>query len=444
MLEIFLFVGAFAVCLVAGRRSLIAGLVALITIGYFYGIVRANLQSTFTHLMFDAGVAGVFASQLFRPLTAEQRLRIHDLRLWVAALIGWPVLLFALAGHDQLLIELVGLRANVLLVPFLLLGACLTEDDLYDLARVLAVLNLVAAGFGVAQFMFGIEGFFPHNEVTDIIYRSRDLVGYTAYRIPATFSSAHAYAGTMVMTLPLLVGAWVQARDRRWHYTIGIAIAAALLGVFMAAARSHSVTAGLLVLTVVFAGGLPGLHRFRLIATVAVVLYVVASDARLQRFTTLADTENVAQRVSGSVNVGVLELIGDYPLGNGLASGGTSIPHFLREDAVPMTETPGMESEIARLVLEQGLPGLALWIGFVAWLLTRRAPRKDPWAVTRRMGWVACAAMFASGLIGMGLLVSVPQSTLMLLLAGWVATRGRALPVVRVASAAPSQAAFTR
>jgi hypothetical protein len=39
----------------------------------------------------------------------------------------------------------------------------------------------------------------------------------------------------------------------------------------------------------------------------------------------------------------------------------------------------------------------------------------------RRLAWVTCAAFFASGMIGLGMLNAVPQTTLMLLATGWLA-----------------------
>ena len=57
-----------------------------------------------------------------------------------------------------------------------------------------------------AEYFFGLDWFFPHNQVTELIYLSKDLVGHTQYRIPGPFANAHAYGGTMVMGLPLLLG----------------------------------------------------------------------------------------------------------------------------------------------------------------------------------------------------------------------------------------------
>jgi hypothetical protein len=408
---------------IAGRRSLLAGLSAVLVVGYLYGITRANFLDTFTHLSFDAAVIGLYGARLFEALSRQERARVHDLRLWVVALIAWPTFLFAITTGASPLVELVGWRANVFLLPFLLLGARLSDDELYDLARVVAVLNIGAVAVAAGEFTLGVERFFPVNEVTEIIFKSRDLVGYTAYRIPATFSSAHAYAGTMVLTLPLLLGAFVQRRDHRWHLLLGIAIAASLLGVFMAAARIHTVVAGILVLVTTFVGGMRGIERFRWLLALALVVWIVGGDARLQRFSTLRDTQMVTERIGGSVNETFFDVVGDYPLGNGLASGGTSVPFFLL-DEVRHRPNAILENEYARLALELGWPGLVLWLGFIGWVLARGIGRGAPeWRLMRRLTWVVCLAFFLIGLIGIGMLSSVPQASIMLILIGWMTAR---------------------
>jgi hypothetical protein len=429
MTSILLSAGSFLACLLAGTRSLKYGLAAIIGVGYIYGIARANYPDTWTYLMFDAGAIGLYMAQLWKPMTPAQRAGSHDLRVWLAILIGWPVLLFIAFPSDYPLVEAVGLRANVFLLPFLLLGARLTNDDLKDLALFLAVLNLAALALATAEFFIGIEPFFPMNEVTDIIYRSRDLVGRTAYRIPSCFSSAHAYAGAMAMTLPVLVGAWKQPHTGKWEAPLlASAVIATFLGVFMAAARTHMITVALIALVVTFTGGLSARQWIRWVIAVVVVGYVVAGDARFQRFTTLQDRSMVSERIGESVNDSFFDVISQHPLGRGLAGGGTSIPYFLREDREGGTI---IENEYARISLEQGLPGLVIWILFILWVLTRRPGRvKDEWLLSRRLIWVASASIFSSGMLGMGMLAAVPQTVLMLMLIGWTTTAR--LPVVAV------------
>lgn len=409
---------AFLVCLQAAKRSLVAGLCALITVGYVYGIVRANLPDGYSHLIFDCGALGLYAVQLWKPIPRWQSYRAEDLRAWVVVLMAWPACLFVIPMQDPL-IQLVGLRGSIFLIPFLLLGARLTADDVYKLALWLSVLNVAAAVIAGVQFVVGVEPFFPKNAITDTIYRSKDLAGYTAYRIPSTFSSAHAYAGTMVMSIAVIGGAWVQGHHGRWQSRLmAAALLAGMLGVFLSATRLNALLLSALVVTTVFTGKLPGAYRFRWVILLGVLGYLVGGDERLQRFRTLQDTEFLAERFGGSVNMSFVELLGKYPLGNGLGGGGTSVPYFLQDR---IRNVVVMENEYARILLELGIPGLLMWAGFVGWAFTRGFVRRtDLFYFGRRLSYVACASGFATGLIGLGLFTSVPMTMLLLLLTGWI------------------------
>ena len=421
MISIALCVASFAACFQAARRSLVAGLCAVLGVGYAYGIVRANLPDGFSHLLFDSAVLGLYAAQLWRRQPVWQGVRSEELRNWIFVLMAWPVLLFFSLRQDPL-IQIVGLRGNIFLIPFIVFGARLTGDDIYKLALWLSVCNLAAGVFAAAQFVVGVEPFFPHNAVTDIIYRSKDLADYTAYRIPSSFSSAHAYAGTMVMTIAVIAGAWVQPHYGKWQSRLmGAALLMAMLGVFMSATRLNALILFALVITTVFSGRIPGAYRFRYLIVLAAVGYLVAGEERLQRFKTLQDPEFLSERLVGSVNLTFVELARRYPMGNGLGGGGTSVPYFL-QDRIRNVVT--MENEYARILLELGLPGLLMWVLFVLWIFTRGWIRKtDMFYFGRRLAYVACACSFAMGLLGVGLFTSVPGTTLTFLLTGWFAVR---------------------
>src|SRR5262249_43687214 len=90
---------AFFVCILAfgatywaGKRSLGQGLLALLTVGYFYGILRANLITIFSHFIFDAGMLGLYLSQKWTSLDPREARRLETLRLWTLVLIAWPLL----------------------------------------------------------------------------------------------------------------------------------------------------------------------------------------------------------------------------------------------------------------------------------------------------------------------------------------------------------------
>jgi hypothetical protein len=120
-----------------------------------------------------------------------------------------------------------------------------------------------------------------------------------------------------------------------------------------------------------------------------------------------------------------LELLTTYPMGNGLGGGGTSIPFFLQH---LIKDPVVMENEFCRILLEQGAVGLALWLGFMLWLLTRPAPPwRHPWALGWRLFWIGCASNFALAILGTGMMTSIPQSALLFLCMGFLAVPRSAL-----------------
>jgi hypothetical protein len=414
---IFLCIAAFVITFVAGRRSVVAGLGSLAIVGYFYGILRANYPQPASHFIFDAAVVAFYAAQFFHSQSAEVRKRSSAILPWFALLIAWPVLLAFLPLQDPL-VQLVGLRGNIFLLPFLLIGARLTREELHRFAMTLAVLNLIAFAFTAAEYMMGIQLFFPHNSNTELIYRSADVAD-AQFRIPSIFTGSHAYAGTMVMTMPLLIGAWASAgisTHRRLFLSISIVVS--ILGVFAAASRVHTVVLGVVILATLFSGRIRLQTRAIILAAMVLITMVVLSQSRLQRITTLQDSSSVSERVGSSVNAGFFDLLIEHPFGNGLGGGGTSLPFFLQNR---VRDRVVMENEYARILLEQTCIGLFLWIAFIIWFLSRRfSAGARLWDLTEQLSWVASASYFATALIGIGLLTSIPETMLILLCAGSV------------------------
>jgi hypothetical protein len=405
---------------VVARRSFVNGVLAAITVGYFYGILRANFFVTASHFIFDAAVLGLYAAQfheLSRIFVTQDGQRLKH---WVTFLMLVPLLMFFVPLQDPL-VQLVGLRGNAFLVPFVLIGARLTRKDFYRIGLWLALLNVVAFAFGGAEYLFGVEHFFPYNAVTDLIYRSNDVGAANDYRIPSIFGNAHAFGGTMVLSLPLLAGAWVQKHHEIWHKNLLIAgLLASMLGVFMSAARSHFLVLAVLITVATFSTRLRPIYRVGWIVVLLVVVYVVSTQDRLQRFTTLDNKQFVENRFQASVNTTLLDAMIEYPFGVGLGGGGTSMPFFLI-DRVNMPVA--VESEWGRIELETGLLGLAGWCGFLLWAFTRpHAYRGDPAFLGWRLAWVAAVCFFALGFIGIGLLTSIPSTAILLMLVGWIAT----------------------
>ena len=435
-------IAAFLIAFLAGRRGLAAGISAVLAIGYFYGIIRANFPDPASHFIFDAAVLALYLTQLLGRSASADRQRMRTVQLWTAVLIAWPVLLVFLPIQDPL-VQLVGLRGNIFLLPFLLLGARLDAAAIQRIAFTLAVLNLVAFAFAGAEYVLGIERFFPHNANTEIIYRSSDVGTGNQFRIPGPFSGSHAYAGSMVLSLPFLLAAWTAVGvPFRRRFLLAAAMAVAALGVFAAASRIHTVVLIGVVLATLFSGTLAARTRVALMAAAGALAAIVLSQERLQRFTTLRDTSTVSDRVNYSVNSSFWDLVLEYPFGNGLGGGGTSLPYFLQDRVRGQVV---YENEYARILLEQSSIGLLLWVCFICWFLScRLQARRYEWGLGESTAWVASVMYFGTALIGIGLLTAIPQTALMLLCIGWVGAkrpgRTQEVPEAYLYAAAPVSA----
>ena len=404
-----------------GRRKLWLGIAASLTVGYFYGILRANIEQTSSHFIYDGGALGLYFALATQRggFRGAQRFRLRPVAPWALLLIGWPTLLL-FVPIQNFLIQLVGWRGQVFFVPFILIGAILDDDDLRRLGRWMGLLNAAALAFALAEVSLGVPRFFPYNAVDEIIYRSNDVfVGAENYlRIPAMFSSSATYAGTMVASMPLLLGAVGLERNRRWRYALMTTVGLSAIGVFLAASRSAAVLLFLIVGVFTLSGRFTQTPWALWVVGIVAVGLLVAAAPRLQRFLTLDNTRYVENRVHGSVNEGFFDLAADYPMGNGLGGGGTSVPYFLRS----LVKNPiGMENEYTRIMLEQGIPGLTIWLAFIAWVLTRPPlARNDPWLAAQGLARLYCAASFATAMIGTGLLTAIPSTSLLMLFCGWL------------------------
>ena len=402
--------GTFALTL----RSLGFGLVSIFAVGYMSGVIRANYVGVYTTFMFDAALLGLYVGFLTGWPRETQGILSKAAGKWVLVLIAWPVLLMLVPIND-FLVQLVALRSTVWFLPVLLIASRLRAADLAVIARGLAVLNLVALGGGIYVYLYGVESLYPENPITHIIYKSNDVAGFQYHRIPSFFLSAHSYGGAMLFSLPFLLDRLFGAGARVFDRGLSAAgVAAAVAGILMCAARQPVVIFGLMMaIAWVIARLHPG------IGVVAVALTVVggviaANNERLQRAFTLEDSELVSDRIRLSANQSFFELMAEYPAGAGMGSSvGTSIPFFLADRAPAAI---GLENEYSRILVDQGLVGLTLWLTFLLWLLHRPPPlRLDvPWGLGVVCMFALVAANWLTAFIGAGTLSSVPSSVLLL------------------------------
>ena len=398
------------------------GLCALMAWGYFFGILKAHYVATWGHFIFDAATVGFYAGILLNWPKLEERQKWEKIKPWVIGMVAWP-LFMALLPIQHYFVQLVGLRGNMFWIPMLLVGCMLDGPGRSLLAYTLAILNMVAFGFAAAEYTLGVEVFVPDNEVTQIVMNSSDIADGNK-RIPSTFTNAHSYAGTMLGTIPWILGELLNKQKIGLGRASGTLILvpgllAALLGIFIAGPRSPVVVLGLLILLTVFSGRVNLGFVALTVLVGTIVAYFVSQDERMQRFTELQDIDMVTERMSMSMNMGFFEVLLDYPMGNGMGAGGTSLPYFIQQ---LLTSSVMMENEYARILLEQGLPGLLFFLAFVAWFATRPIQRDDPARMSKTLLWFITAITFSTAFIGIGMMSSIPCTAMMLVGLGYCVT----------------------
>src|ERR1700730_13865327 len=115
---------------------------ATMVVGYFYGILRANLETPLAHFTFDFGAVGFYLALITRRHTPIQRFKMRRVMPWVLALVGWPLLVMLMPLQPPL-IQLVGLRGQIFFVPFILVGAMLDGSEMRKIAMGIAVLSVI-------------------------------------------------------------------------------------------------------------------------------------------------------------------------------------------------------------------------------------------------------------------------------------------------------------
>jgi hypothetical protein len=315
------------------------------------------------------------------------------------------------------------LRSQIFFIPILMIAGSFNGSEMTQIARATAIFNCVALAVALLETKLGIAVFYPHNAVDDIIYSSRDVLiaGAALYRIPSSFTSSAAYAGAMVISAPLLLGAIVAEPPKSpWRHVLLVGSVASAVGVFVAASRGAAVFEILMMALFIPFARVKGFRISSWIAILMGLTLLILMTPRMQRFLTLRDARFVSDRLGSSVNTGFIRVVQKYPFGNGLGGGGSSIPYFLR---ARVKNEVSIENEYGLILLEQGVPGLMMWLAFMFWLMIRPLPsRSDPWYTGKWLARAFCALSFATAPLGNGMLSAIPQTAMLMLYAGWIAT----------------------
>ncbi len=411
--------GVFVLC----QRSIGLGLLGVFVVGYFSGIVRANFQSIATTFFFDAAIIGLYSSFLVgHTQTLARSIRSTNGQI-VLLLLIWPLFL-VLIPVNHFLVQLVALRSSIFLLPLVWIAIKLKRQDIAMLTRGFAVLNIIAALVGIYLYIYGVPALYPRNEVTRIIYNSKDVVGDN-FRIPSTFLSAHAFGCTMVLTIPYLVGMLVRMKtsvlDRA---LLSTGILSSIVGILLCAARQPLWILALFSAIAWLQTGLSIRTGLVILFFGGICVYLGATNERFQRGFALTEGQEgtagyvedklfVFNRMYNSINEDLLDVFIKYPMGAGMGSAfGTSIPYFL---AQYQPEFIGSENEYSRILVDQGWIGLGLWLLFVfkAHFPLPSTVAKDD-SLLFRMLHSNTMIYWATAFIGTGTLSSVPASAVLL------------------------------
>lgn len=256
-------------------------------------------------------------------------------------------------------------RSDVLVVVFLLASQTGSAAALRKRLAFFAVGATAAACFGILQRVLGLEGTSALTAGPPLQGIAR-LLSLHAGRVQGFYNHPVTYAEMLLLAGTLIIGFWLQNQNRKWGAAV-LSIGGAIL---------FSQTRGVWIATALTLGGWGLLRRDKkigviLIACVVLFASFLALSPNLRsRAVSLSDTK---KNESNLIRLGLwdqsLRLIRQNPMG-GIGGGNFSVlGKDLRWGGAPAgsqwTETHSIYLQIA---VERGLPGLAVFLWFLAGL----------------------------------------------------------------------------
>jgi hypothetical protein len=385
-------------------RTPLALALLMLYLGLLDGYLKLSSGSTFVTLLRDALLYAIVIGILVRSQVQGRRLSLPPLSGWILAYVAFVVVQIPNPDGGTLVHSLAGVRQHLEFVPLFFLGYAFVRD-VSSLRRFVLLLLVIGAANGVvgyiqfnlspqqlaawgpgyAQRVNGVGAFTGSGRVF------ADAAGNERVR-PFGLGS-EAGDGGLFGVLALggafaLASLLARMRYRIVAATCGVGIVAAIVtsegrGVVVAAAAT------ILAYGLMTATSRRRLSSFVGLAVVGLLAYFVVaaltSNAaggafRYQGLTASKILTTTAQGRQGQLDV-IANTIAKYPLGAGLATAG---PAAGTSGASALAGTVNAESEFSFLVLEAGIPGLVVVVGFTAFLLglgmvrSRREP--DPQA----------------------------------------------------------------
>jgi glycosyltransferase involved in cell wall biosynthesis len=377
--------------------------VLLLYLGLLDGFLKLRTGYLYATVGRDVLLYAIVAGALARAALRKETLRLPPLSGWV---LGWVLLALACVfnpGSFPLPHALAGVRQHVEFVPLFFFGYLVMRSE-HSLRVLLALLLVCGAANGVvstiqynltpeqlASWGPGYEKFVNGDE-GGLAGRTFAGAGGESRVRPFGLGGDAGGGGVIaVLAIPAAIAFFLSVRKRRGYAAMALVLAGGLvLAVVTSQGRGVVVAAFIAVfafvsMSVTARRLVPMLAGIGVAAVIAVFVVSSVADGggkgAFSRYDSIAPTKLLSTTKSdrgGALSV-VPGYIADYPFGHGLASGGPATG-FFRGNAADATLSA--ESEFSFLVIEMGVLGLVVMVGFTLRLcllaLRRVRQERDP------------------------------------------------------------------
>ena len=307
-------------------------------------VALVSLSIAASQILLGASVAAFFVDRWRRP---ARPYRFPPFTWPLLALLAWTVIAALFSSH--LMLNLWSLKKFVLfLVVFLVPAVMGSKGARIWTYRIVIAAGAVAAARGLIQY---------------ILLPNRDI----NHRITGFMSHWMTFAGLLMLVL-VAIAAYVLCfgiRKSWWAILLGILVAA---GIYLSQTRSTLLGASAAIVVLLLLG-----KRYCAIAGVAGILalvYFVSPAGMQHRLLAGFDLNDPHTRPRVELLGIAIGMIRDNPwIGVGPGSVALEARHYRGSADFPEGTYMHMHNNFLQIAAERGIPGLALWIWFMALLV---------------------------------------------------------------------------
>lgn len=388
-------------------------LVGAILVGFLIAPIKDRYPSPVSYFLFDM----LFALALFFWMTGRAHLGralLPETPVTKMLLVFYALCaVYALFPGIPLWIGLSAFRGWCFFTVAYLLGYDITRSGAHVRAYLLLVIALavLAGGYGIYQYLAGVESVIPDDELAAERHRFATYVtptGEVEFRIFSTFVSAGAFGSMMAYASALaLILSLSREISPAWRILLRVGIVPMMTSLVLTGTRAALV---MIVVGVVLLWWHRRTIRVYLVAaaliSIGVRLGIDLTEGRAaERFASLADLGLILGRVSNPFLAGV-QAIREAPWGHGLGRTGHGVPFFMGQ-WYPTFHLLFADGDFGRIMIEMGV------LGLVALVLLLGTALRSAWRAVRRLKGtpeeeIALAIVSGAFMMGIGTLVGSP------------------------------------